>query len=145
MKKFITNNIDMKREINFRGKRTDNGEWVYGGYGILGEDTDLEKSIIIVSTLHTNSYVDSFYFTDIEVSKETIGQFTGLKDKNGVEIYEGDIFHLGYKNMIYTVVWHDTGLRGQQNGTLSFVGLNHCKEHIEKVGNIHDNPEMLEQ
>ena len=134
----------MGRTIKFRGKRIDNGEWVYGGYGILGKDTDLEKSIIIVSTLDTNSYVDRFYFTDIEVSKETIGQFTGLKDKNGVDIYEGDMYVEMDKNIIYTVVWHDTGLRGQENGALKFIGLSHWREHIEKVGNIHDNHEMIE-
>ncbi|GGN64463.1 YopX family protein [Oceanobacillus indicireducens] len=65
-------------------------------------------------------------------------QYTGLKDKNGKGIYEGDEFHLGDPRITYTVVWHDTGFMGKQNGASSFVGLSHWKNRIEIIGNIYE-------
>lgn len=65
-------------------------------------------------------------------------QFTGLHDKNGKEIYESDIFHMGDPNITYTVVWHDTGFKGKQNGSSSFAGLEHWQERIEVISNIYE-------
>lgn len=65
-------------------------------------------------------------------------QYTGLLDKNGKEIYEGDIYHMGDKKITYTVVWHDSGLIGKQNGSSSYAGLEHWMYKIEVIGNIHE-------
>ncbi|WP_077317602.1 YopX family protein [Virgibacillus proomii] len=64
--------------------------------------------------------------------------YTGLKDKNGKEIYEGDKYHMGDPNITYTVVWHDAGFVGKQNGASSYAGLTHWQERIEVVGNIYE-------
>lgn len=79
------------------------------------------------------------YFEEAELM-----QFIGLQDKNNKDIYKGDIFHLGDENIKYTVVWHDTGFMGAENGSTSFVGLEHWKDSIEVIGNIYQNPELLE-
>lgn len=72
-----------------------------------------------------------------------IMQYTGLKDKNGREIYEGDEFHLGDPNITYAVVWQDTGLKGKQNRSSSYVGLSSWQEKIEVIGSIFD-PELVD-
>ena len=113
----------MNREIKFRGKQSFDNKWIHGS--LL---KDKEKYYI------TNDYGDTFY----AVIPQTIGQYTGLKDKNGKEIYEGDIFHLGDPNITYAVVYFDTSFKGKQNGNSSYVGLEGWKDCIEAVGNIYE-------
>lgn len=119
----------MNREILFRGKRKnwDDKLWVYGGI-------DYSKECFYIHTVNNICF---------EVVPETVGQSTGLFDKNGKRIFEGDIYHQGDKNITYTVVWHDTGFIGKQNGTSSYAGLLYWINRIEVIGNTHDSPELL--
>ena len=135
----------MAREIKFRG-RIRQGKWIVGEIISLNnhkyiapEDGDWFDFIPWVP----NNVFHAPDSDEYEVDKETIGQFTGLRDKNGKEIYEGDIFHLGSKSILYQVVWHDTGLIGKQIHASCYAGLEHWKEKILVIGNIHDNPELL--
>ncbi len=120
------------REIKFRGLSLyDEKRWVYGllfKSGSEGQWTEIQMEN------GATCYVDP----------ETVGQFTGCKDKNGVEICEGDVYHQGDTNITYTVVWHDTGLIGKQNGSSSYAGLSHWRERIEIIGNIYEHSHLLE-
>ena len=123
----------MNREILFRGKKCENQEWVEGDLIQYGEYESIRF-------LPQGKFVRP---TEFMIITETVGQFTGLTDKNGKKIFEGDIFHKGDINIIYIVDWHDTRFMGKQNGNHSRVGLEYWMPDIEVIGNIHDNPELL--
>ena len=117
----------MEREILFRGKRIDSGEWHYGS--LIQNGSELEIYDCNQDILHCGEDVDP----------ETVGQYTGLKDKNGIRIFEGDIYHKRDKNIKCKVVWNDSGLMGKQIGTYgSYEGLTYWINDIEVIGNIHD-------
>lgn len=122
------------REIKFRGKRLDNGEWVIGSY-IEAENRDLSIAHQIVP-YESGEAVR-------EVDPVTVGQYTGLKDKNGREIYEEDI--LFDESGVYAVVCYSMGTFcvdfGEGFDLQYFTDGIH--EICDVVGNIHDDPELL--
>lgn len=126
------------REIKFRGKRLDNGEWLYG-------------SLVILNGRY-------FIFDDAnrhEVDPTTVGEFTGLKDKNGKEIYEGDVIRSPLsedKTRPHRIFYH--------TGNAAFMGALVDRKELcylrldqdwiykfgkEVIGNIHDNLELLKE
>ena len=166
----------MKREIKFRGKRTDNGEWVYGNLIKESEDCCISTDDIGIELdddYWANSYgyppsSSDFHITNIhEVIPKTVGQFTGLKDKNGVKIFEGDILKMHQflfdgneyeKETIGVIKWGEYGwllsqidgkevneYMGYKNGEgetylIHFYRLH--EESFEIIGNIHDKAQQ---
>lgn len=127
------------RESMFRGKRVGGGEWVYGD---LLHDKDGRPHIVPKGQEFD---FDDDMFEIYEVEPATVGQYTGLKDKNGREIWEGDIFKHTDSNgvCIVRVLWDGCNARFigiDQRNRLWYVGR---EPRITVVGNIHDNPELL--
>lgn len=136
----------MNREILFRGKRTDNGEWVEG------------HLIVYPRTKRTKIMVwewADLEFNAIEVRPETVGQFAGLTDKNGKRIFEGDIVRyfqrllggVDYEHkdpVLFLEGGFTVGVYFLNNWLRDGSNRNIQLEGIEVIGNIHDNPELLE-
>lgn len=130
------------REILFRGKRTDNGEWVYGGY------FDGIKFPIIAQKVRETESVDVYTAIGTQVVRETIGQYTGYTDKNGTKIFDGDIVRYQHITRVIIYVtkwiagcWHYEDVTGKTFLSPAPVFL--IDGRIEVIGNIHDNPELL--
>lgn len=128
------------REILFRGKRTDNGEWVYGFYCPVCFGFFPCSPAIICKEL-----MDSGCWKPEEVIPETVGQYTGLNDKNGKKIFEGDTVSIsGELKRTYTCVWEEYNFEYEfDNKTMSFGLACVDSDDIEVIGNIHDNPELI--
>lgn len=157
------------REILFRGKRADNGEWVYGCY-IFRKIWESNVHIIRIDDNGFDSY------TEYEVDPETVGQFTGLTDCNGKKIFEGDIIRYAdydeyqhyleslkhpeeYEGINFENLWTvdeitygikiDYPAFDLNKNDFECNGLAELKcagqWYYEVIGNIHDNPELLKE
>lgn len=147
----------MNREILFRGKSANTGEWVEGFCVQFGETY---SNIIIREIGKLNLYgVVPIYEHEIVIS-ETVGQYTGLKDKNGRKIFEGDIIkcsdtindiefnavvEFGNPNHDYSWGYQLKHISGEKPNLdiLCWVDMEETGAFIEVIGNIHDNPELV--
>jgi uncharacterized phage protein (TIGR01671 family) len=145
------------REILFRGKRIDNGTWVYGYYGVFKDNYE----IFVPFSEEEEKRNEGHVFSAIgglwnRVNPETIGQFTGLTDKNGTKIFEGDIIDAsaewwdasgpaGHDSPIIAVTWNNDlcGFDPFANYDCD-CGVYICADNCKVIGNIYDNPELLE-
>lgn len=125
------------REILFRGKCFHTEEWVEGYLGIEVPDE------LVIQQFSYDEYFKSNCIDQYSVKPETIGQYTGLTDKNGTKIFEGDICWF-YGGDYYSRLW-------EQNAIVAITDMTDDEqthylnnaEYCEVIGNIHDNPELL--
>ena len=161
------------REILFRGKRLDNGEWVEGWYQpeTTIRNWDGRQETVGVTIAYK---VEEGFLEDTLVDPSTVGQYTGLIDKNGVNIFEGDIvdlfgmkgkvvqecgaFGIGFmKTIDYDLLESKIPFNNSANFCFNdnFISLwevfwNYEQDdnplyEVEIIGNVHDNPELLEK
>ena len=130
------------REIEFRGKDTETGKWVFG---------DLTHVY-----LSGNLYITNRYGNNYKIIPETIGQYTGLKDKNGKKIFEGHIVKrfrgVGYESKYHRMIHKNPVIHIFQveydNENAQYKNLQEPDDiefivKFEVIGNIYDNPELL--
>ena len=151
------------REILFRGKQIDTGAWVEGAFCMKDCDDPFGELVDRPSIIKYEEPHSGYWF---RVDPETVGQFTGLTDKNGKKIFEGDLLN-GFQYPFYRsesaehnyfaeVIWftgncafclythkHPTArVRGISAGNADFIE-DFNSDDWEVIGNIHDNPELL--
>ena len=122
------------RDILFRGKRLDNGEWVEG---------DLVHSAYKIGDTCVGTYGSSLGMHQVDPS--TVGQYTGLMDKNGERIFEGDVLTVDGEDGFFALEFQEDTARFVMSGDSIVVDFdNFWSYEVEVMGNIHDNPELLE-
>ena len=126
----------MMREILFRGKKIDNDEWTYGFY--FEHSIDGQKDSYIKYQTFDEGFITN------EVVADTVGQYTGLTDKNGNKIFEGDILLKGFEKVL--VKWNANQCRwGIYSNNYEICGFNESTQgYFEVIGNIYDNSELLD-
>ena len=136
----------MSREILFRGKRVDTGEWIEGYFLQLHRS---ERAFIVPKQFVQRGILRMSGETPpkiipIEVLPETVSQFTSLTDKNKKKIFDGDIVAKGFE--LYEVRWNPEQVRwGIYSDNYEVAGFTKFSEsYFEVVGNVYDNKELLE-
>ena len=134
------------RVVLFTGKRVDNGEWAFGNFieDKWGDDNGNTVYAILQDRVAPEI---AALWTPVKVIPETVGEYTGLKDKNGKKIFEGYV--VTYIGEVCVVEWDDETAKfvlKNENLLCDFeeVWCNRFKSKIEVIGNVHDNPELLE-
>ena len=145
--------MSMAREILFRGKRTDNGEWVTGTPFIYADRCKMIQAVAVHPDFVDDGNV--YYSEGFPVDTKTVGQFTGLTDKNGKRIFEGDIVRVERdfwhgenkieREVFNGVVWYDEkhtcfGIKSEKYRCLPIHGFK--GDYVTVIGNIHD-PKLL--
>ena len=131
------------REILFRGKRADNGAWVEGAFCLKDCDEPFGDLVDRPSIIKYDPPCDGFWY---RVDPETVGQFTGLTDKNGKKIFEGDLVKAericNGDAWVGNVVWWNGcfAIQGVKDKNVPAIDL---FRGYAVIGNIHDNPELL--
>ena len=131
----------MNREIEFRGQCVLNGEWLYGDLEYSRKDKDIVR-------IHTYND-DGSYKQQCLVVPDTVGQFTGLRDKNGVKVFEGDIVHMVWQDLMSSR-WHEktrsVEFKWGRFTVFHLKPYEHSDKHyFEVIGNIYDNPELFNE
>ena len=144
------------REILFRGKRVDNGEWVEGQTIVVihQDDNDLifmpqhGEDVKADPMVGNDRALTSIYGNYYQIFPQTVGQYTGLTDKNGRKIFEGDVLKGKFSNY---VIRFDEEERAFVYGSSRKGGYIHSLakyligdyKNLRVIGNIHDNPELI--
>lgn len=151
--------MNMSREIKFRGKSKKTRKWLYG---YLGEskfsilDYVYTDKVIFDNVLSFNTDDSAYVVKDLSVEEETIGQFTGLCDKNGNDIYEGDVVKAPLLDPIFFDIIKDKFCNAEirfNKGSfvVSYYGseyniyLSDLNDKIRVIGNKYDNQELIEE
>lgn len=144
----------MNRTIKFRAKRIDNNKWTYGGL-IQADDyciIDQGNELYVERDYNFRGDTHFFQLSGVMCDEKTIGQFTGLLDKNGKEIYEGDIVRVYAKYGIFNIVvkWSNDSIAfmacyvdGEQSPFSWFTNL--LVYELEVIGNVFDNPDLIKE
>lgn len=149
--------VQSMREIKFRGKDSDNGQWRYGFYlrhskvtlcPIYENEEEFKKAVaendehyIVFDGFSDWNLPRGFYRADVD--EKTVGQYTGVHDRNGKEVYEGDIV-VTYLKRKYVITWIDKYARfAFWKPDIDFASGLYNYGQFEVIGNIHENPELL--